>query len=187
MRKRIDESSELAQAHANRAQERQDDPTGDVFGGESRPFAKVKAIAARTRLALLEIEDESNALTGEMLRKANDILRLGLVGCGSFVVIDRSAQGATTREFIERERLDSHAINKDVRYRIKLGQELSADALLACHIMLLDKKHRYLSCELLDIAKAAGIGASSVEIKGNEEGLQASIMEVVRQIRAQAP
>ena len=133
------------------------------------------AAESKSKLAVMEIEDISNTLDESVLSKAAEYLRGEFVNSGSFIVIAKERQ---EKEMIKQLKKESHALCKDKKCQIPLGQALSADTILRTNINHFGGVYT-INTEMVDLAKEATVKGAQFKFDGTEKGLRESIDKIV--------
>jgi len=132
----------------------------------------------QTKLAVMEIEDQSGRLPKKMLETAAEALRTELVASNKFIVISKDRQ---RRTMIKEEKKETWKECYDNQCRIQLGQALAADHILTGIVTYFGKRYT-LTVEMIDLAKEATVKGAKAEFDGTEEGLAEAIKSIAAQI-----
>ncbi len=134
--------------------------------------------ASTIKVAVFPIEDKSGKLSKKVLESGTTQLRLYLISSHRFVVIDKGEQEKRLNELIAREKKASYNISHDDKWRIPLGQALSADSLLRATVTEFGGVFS-LGVELVDLAKEATVRAAAADFDGSDKGFYKAIKAVV--------
>ena len=132
----------------------------------------------QTKLAVMEIEDQSGKLSKKLLEGAAEALRTELVASNRFTIISKDRQ---RQAMIKGEKKESWKECYDQSCRIQLGQALTADQILTGIVTYFGKRYT-LTAELVDLAKEATVKGAKAEFDGTEEGLAEAIRNIAAQI-----
>ena len=147
-------------------------------------FLCSSAVAAKPKIAVMDIHDRSNKMSKDLLENATEMIRGKLSATGQFMVIDRSSQQEKMKQMIGKEKKESYNQNYDKESQIPLGRALAADSILRSTISCLGNDCM-LSAEIVDIAREVSTkGGTSKFIfdKSDLSSLIAAIEDVVEQM-----
>jgi len=132
----------------------------------------------KSKLAVMEFEDRSEALDVKMLSNAAEYLRGEFISSGKYVVIAKERQ---EKAIIKQMKKESHSICKDKSCQIPLGQALSADTILRTTINHFGGVYTIV-IELIDLAKEVSVKGAKAQFDGTEKGLMKAMNKIVVQI-----
>ncbi len=132
----------------------------------------------QTKLAVMEIDDQSGKLSKKLLETAAEALRTELVASNKFIVISKDRQ---RKAMIKGEKKESWKECYDQSCRIQLGQALTADNIMTGIVTYFGKKYT-LTVEIIDLAKEATVKGAKAEFDGTEEGLADAIKSIAAQV-----
>jgi len=138
-------------------------------------------LAAKPKLAVMAIDDQSGKMTEKVKEAATTLLRMNLSSSGEFIVIDESRQQKVLKDIIKEKKKESYQKCYDEKCQIPLGQALSADTILRSTVTELGGVF-LLGVELVDLAKEAAVKAANAEFDGTEKGILAAVKKVVNDI-----
>ncbi|HSA32975.1 MAG TPA: DUF1566 domain-containing protein [bacterium] len=145
--------------------------------------ALLSAQEKKQRLAVLEIEDRTGALSKELMVTASDYLRARLVAVNSFLLVPKDH---VMRAVIKEQKKESWRDCYDPACRVDLGHALAADTVLASMVMRLGDDH-VVTAELVDIAKEVTVKGVSVTFDGSEEGFKKVLDRVADRLAGKKP
>lgn len=121
-------------------------------------------------LAVMDVEDKTGKFKRGDLEGATDYLRTKLVESGRYQVVDKTRQGEKRTLVAKDLRRESHSPCYDRTCRIKLGQALAADRMLACAVTAVGSTC-ILGCEVTKLETEAVVTAASARFKCNADAL----------------
>lgn len=142
--------------------------------------------AAKTKLAVMELQDQTRGLEASVLESLTDALRTQIAQSGTFIVIDKSRQAAALKKLVTEEKRESYKACYDSRCQIPLGQALAADSILRTKLTRVGS-FLLLNAELVDLEKEAVTGAAQARVlaqprAGRDDRLLAAVSSVARQL-----
>lgn len=147
-------------------------------------FVSFSVLAAKPKIAVMDIHDRSSKMSKELLENATEMIRGRLSATGQFMVIDRSSQQEKMQQMIGKEKRESYNKNYNQESQIPLGKALAADSILRSTISCLGNDCM-LSAEVVDIEREVSVkGGTSKFVfdKGDLSLLIAAIEDVVEQM-----
>lgn len=146
--------------------------------------------AAKTKLAVMELQDQTRGLEASVLESLTDALRTQIAQAGTFIVIDKSRQAAALKKLVTEEKRESYKACYDSRCQIPLGQALAADSILRTKLTRVGS-FLLLNAELVDLEKEAVTGAAQARVlaqprAGRDDRLLAAVSSVARQLTGRA-
>lgn len=120
--------------------------------------------AAKTKLAVMSIRDQTRSLGRDLSESLTDALRTQLAQSGRFIVIDKSRQARALERLVAEQKRDSYRTCYDERCQIPLGQALAADTILRTQVTRVGSFY-LINAELVDLAKEAVTGAAQTRVK----------------------
>jgi len=136
----------------------------------------------QSKLAVMEIDDQSGKLDKRMLEAAAEALRTEIGATNKFVLISKERQRAVIKE----QKKESWKECYDQSCRIQLGQALAADTVLQSSVNLFGGTYT-LTSELIDLAKEATIKTAKADFDGSEKGLADAIKSIAAQLAGKKP
>jgi TolB-like protein len=142
--------------------------------------------AGQPKLAVMEIRDQTHALSVALLEGLTDSLRTTLTRSGRFVVIDRSRQAAALKKLVDAQKKESYKPCYDSGCQIPLGQALAADSVLRTKVTRLGSLY-LATAELVDLEKETVTSAAQVQIpalpdRSRDERLLQAVLTMARQL-----
>lgn len=138
----------------------------------------ISAQERQSKLAVMEIEDQSGKLSKKLLETAAEALRTELVASNKFIVISKDRQ---RKAMIKGQKQESWKECYDQSCRIQLGQALTADNIMTGIVTYFGKRYT-LTVEMIDLAKEATVKGAKAEFDGTEEGLADAIKSIAAQV-----
>jgi len=157
---------------------------GRVAKKVDRPGGPASALPPGERpiVAVMDFDDRSGELEGELLDGLTDYFRARLVASGRYSVVDKSRQAEARRKMIVNARAESYKPCYDRTCQIPLGQALAADSVLSGNIVRIGSSF-IVKAELVDLARevtvSGGVAKCTVEPR---EGLEERLVEALESI-----
>jgi len=141
---------------------------------------------AKTKLAVMDLSDQTRTLDTNVRESLTDALRTQLAGSGQFIVIDKSRQAAALKKLIAEQKKESYKACYDNRCQVPLGQALAADSILRTRLTKVGSSY-VLNAELVDLEKEAVTTAAQAQVAavpraGRDDRLLQAISSVARQL-----
>jgi hypothetical protein len=144
------------------------------------------AASAKSKLAVMELEDQTRSLDATVISSLTDALRTSLASSGRFIVIDKTRQAAALKKLVASQKRESYKACYDSRCQIPLGQALAADSILRTRLTRVGSFY-LLNVELVDLEKEAVTSAAQARAyaqprAGRDDRLLAAISAAARQL-----